>query len=1724
MGSGPDGDDEELVDIEIELDGPPPRPPESAVDTRPGSAPPQPPPGAGARAPEAARPPIPVPVRGDPRETTDAEAPDIIELRQPIVEAAETDARADIALYEAEAAATDDPARRAALLVEVARLAEIAPEASASGEGGQDRASEDRASEDRAGEDRALEAARRAFAAAPSFTAALWCLRGQLERAGQWQELADAYQTAETAVAASGAEAAGGPAATARAEMLVARGRLLEDRLGRDADAIASYRAALAAAPDDTGALLALLLAGLRTKDPGSVAVALEGLARRADDPARRAALNVDEARAGRDVADGAAYALGTLEAELGRSDDGAAIGTLLAEVETFTGPSAPAEVAARALAQLARRAAPGAPAFAVGLLRERARLLARAGDSEAALEALDEAGRLDPTHPLVSAERITLGERLGRGDAVDALARELVAAAGSDDAAVDLALSAAGVALRAGRDAAGGACLEAPGVAARRGARADLRAFELALAIRRRDGVAVASTVAAQADTGGAGADDARARANALAAAGAIRQWAIGDAPGAEELWRRALALAPAHGPALEALVALLGGGRAAEAADLLEVALEAGAGAALETWARTTLVSIYADELGEPARALPHQRRLVAAAPDDVARRVRLHDLELGGMLGIGEPALETLLALADRAVDPGVAVALRVEAARGLADAPDPAARARAAALLEELTAVDPTGLAAAARERAAASSEARAEVGAGELEAALGDAPADTVRALRFRLAHHHAAGGHYAEALAALTPQRSEGDPLARAWSYELARRSGDAILEVAVLSEEARAPDPAQGDDADQLLAHAEALARAGDPSGAGAMLRRVLALGPAGPGAADAALALHRLAAADTRAGADALPEALRALAVAAADDPELAAAATREEGLERVAAGTVAPADLEALPGSDSLRARAEAAVIRFVAGARLGDARAVAGAMLDLATSAAGEGSVPLALVPLLARAAARARLAGAETAEAIAGEVWRRARRPELAPALVDLPIAGGGPWPAGRADPRRAHARRSGGATGLGLELEIALDAELRGALGTALAAYGSVIAVDPERIEAWTGVRRVARAGGDLLGEARALARLGALCRDPERAAALLADAADAYERAERPDDGVTCLAKAVELRPADAALYQRLHEQLRGDLGHPGRAAMFDNLLGHRLAVTAVGAPARVALLYERAQHRLHRLQDRPAAFDDLKQILSIAPEHREALQQLAAGALEDRDGPEAVLWLERFLAVAPDDPRAGAARLDLAAAYESVKDRGRAVETLRRAAAAQPADATPFNRLADLQLRAGDWRAAIEALRAAEPRVHEARARAALHLRIGAVLRDLGRDPAGAAASFRRAAEIDPVGDGTRALVALQDAAGDASGGLETVERELGLIRRALATDPLDPQRLERLREFLGVSRARGLAAPIAEAETAVASVLDLLASGWAPIDPAAVPPFRPAAGRALFDELVDPAAAGFVAELWPNLVEVAEALHPAAAGRERRAAPIARGDARFAWVQPIANGLGLPELELSVSRDPHAELVAALPEPAFGLVFAPGAETAPELRFAVGRLLGLYAQHGGVLERVSADKLAPLFACAAAVAGAAPPAGFGVPTEELVRSVSRTLSRKHRKALGLQASRFAFETFDLPAWHAGVLRTADRLGLLVAGDVATAAVALAGATRAAVGPTGDSSGSAATPAARVAASRSALELVRFALGDRYPLLRRAASGEGLAVRGGRPPGRSP
>ncbi|HVV16679.1 MAG TPA: tetratricopeptide repeat protein [Polyangia bacterium] len=1674
MPPAPDGDDEEVVEIEFDVEGPPPAP--VGTDLR-------------GAVPEAVR-----------REDTDRTQPgligeagpselldivDVVELRPPIVEAADDDPRAAIELFRAEAAAGAG-ARRAGLLVEVAELEERLG----------------RQESNPAGDDLALTSARAAFAGDPASVVAFWTLRRLLGRAGRWAELAEIHAEAARA-RASGSDPTG------RADLLVARGRLLEDRLDRGDEALAAYREALAVVADHPGALLALWLAGVRRNEAGLRAEALAGLSRIADAAPRRGALVVEEARAWREArADGAARALVGLGKELARGDADSPLATLLAELDGLTRGAAPPDVADRALAILGERVSAADPRLAVALWRERAYLLRRTQSRpQAALEALDEAARLGPAHPAVAAERVELALALDRGAVAAEIVRGFIAAAARDDDAVDVALLFAAICGPA-EAAEAAALLEEPRVLARRPSRVDLRAAELAIAVRNHEPAALAEALAGEAEA--APAEDGPARVLALIAAGAVRAAALGEADAAAELYRRALALDPTlrHArPAVQALAALsIAAGRIEEAAGILEHCLTVLAQTAaegdtagqteadreLERWMREMLVGLYADQMGQPGRAIPHQRRLVVLRPRSLAARARLHDFDLEAVENARLDAVDragNLLAMADLAKDADAANALRLAAGRTLVASPDPGAVARGTALLSELIPADPSGLAGSALEWAAATPQARAAVVAAEL-AAQTDAAPEYVRALRFRLAYHQADAGAYAEAVAALTPLRAEGDPIARAWSDQLARRSGDAILEVAVLSEEARLGDGTVADPANVLLAYGEALARAGDPGGAAEAFRRAIVESPLGETAPAAALALFRLASGERAAERGALGQALSALAQSCAEEPAIAAAAAREAALSSLAAGVAVspPETTEA----DTPSARADAILWQFLAGVRGQDAAAAAEALAAMGIAveeAAGFASEEA--LALYGRAAARARLAGFETADRVAAAVWHRTRAPALAPAVSDLPVAAGGSWPAARPDPRRARARRVGGTLAIALHLEAAMDAERAGDLAGALAAYGSVIGADPLRLEAWSGVRRVARAGGDTLGEARALARLGALVRDPHRAAGLLVDAGAAYEHAGRADDAIAALARAVELDPDSTPAYEQAHRLLRLDLQAPGRAETLDGLLSYRLAAARLSRAERLALLFERGRHRLQVEGGLAGALEDFKQILKFDPENLEALRELAQATTAAGDSVAASQWIERYLlaldaaagrgmlAADPVDASEAIreARLALASSYEASGDVARAVTTLRRAADVSPDDPRPLEQLAEVLAGRGDVAGAVAALQAAAARLFDPAGQASRWIRIGEILRDRAGDAAAAAAAFRQAADLAPLGPGVALLTGLYDAGQDARGALQIIEREIANLRQALAANPLDVGRLERLTEWLAEARRRG---GRAGGEAAVASVR-ALAEGRPVADARA--PAPPKQARALLASLADPDAGGFTAEIWPHLAEVAEALFPPPA-----AEPLAPAvEARLAWLRPVAAALEVPRLDLlaRASAGPSCAPLDRAPPALVVDVKAP----AGDLAFWASRALALLALRAGALDRKPAADLGPLFSCAAVLAGGAVPKRLPKPGEGMLREVSRLLGRKDRKALALQASRFGFEPLDLDAWRAAVLRVADRFALLVVDDPALAAAARAGGATAVAGDT------------------AARDLLSFALSETYVNVRRAA-----------------
>src|SRR5262245_10352200 len=166
MAEGSDGDDDELVEIELEeIPGEALEPPSAPASARPS------PPSVPADSARPPRPIVPPPAAEPAPAEGEVELGDIVEVRQPIVEAAEADAKVDRQLLESEAAAATEPSRQAVLLLEIARLVE--------GEGNREGA---------------LAATRQAFSADPSLPVTLWSLRRLLSEAGLWRELADAYR------------------------------------------------------------------------------------------------------------------------------------------------------------------------------------------------------------------------------------------------------------------------------------------------------------------------------------------------------------------------------------------------------------------------------------------------------------------------------------------------------------------------------------------------------------------------------------------------------------------------------------------------------------------------------------------------------------------------------------------------------------------------------------------------------------------------------------------------------------------------------------------------------------------------------------------------------------------------------------------------------------------------------------------------------------------------------------------------------------------------------------------------------------------------------------------------------------------------------------------------------------------------------------------------------------------------------------------------------------------------------------------------------------------------------------------------------------------------------------------------------------------------------------------------------------------------------------------
>ncbi|MBC8133592.1 MAG: hypothetical protein H7X95_11475, partial [Deltaproteobacteria bacterium] len=380
---------------------------------------------------------------------------------------------------------------------------------------------------------------------------------------------------------------------------------------------------------------------------------------------------------------------------------------------------------------------------------------------------------------------------------------------------------------------------------------------------------------------------------------------------------------------------------------------------------------------------------------------------------------------------------------------------------------------------------------------------------------------------------------------------------------------------------------------------------------------------------------------------------------------------------------------------------------------------------------------------------------------------------------------------------------------------------------------------------------------------------------------------------------------------------------------------------------------------------------------------------------------------------------------------------------------------------------------------------------------------------------------------------LVAVHEKAGSTpqveAARREALQRAIATIREALASEPLEVPLLRRLKELYEWS-ARGLddpsddgddddddAAPAADAAAGALVAGQLLGLAGEDVDvfPTRRRELRGILPVGFWSRLRVPGTTGFVAEIWPMLAAALGELFPPNASlpnfsqlsgsspRDRERIPPGT-EPRLAWVEAAAISFGVPALELwmpkkgSAGADAGDESVMVVEGDSPGLLLARGVLTgnAPA-RFRVGRMLSLLRDRTFVLERVPAGELSAMLAAAAVVAGAPiPKVGAPAGLRERARALSKAMSRKDRKALELEVSRFLREVPDAAGFREAVLATADRLGLILAADVAVA-VRVAGDF--------DLDREMGLTSAAIVDEARVMTLVRFALSDDYLVLKR-------------------
>lgn len=1189
-------------------------------------------------------------------------------------------------------------------------------------------------------------------------------------------------------------------------------------------------------------------------------------------------------------------------------------------------------------------------------------------------------------------------------------------------------------------------------------------------------------------------------------------------DADGALAHMRDALAADPESAVVAAMLDDLLrAGGDVGGAVEHLAARAEAAEGdaRAQRAWEAAQLA---ADELSDFARARPLFERAAAAAsnPEPILREMAGAALRLGDADG-ARAAMEALLARDPSDVDGEERSALfrdLHELLRMVLEEEDEADALLARALDDRAAsswAPDLARLYAALRKNPALAAKAHLALAARSGDAETAAAHFSAAARMQVRAGDTDAAIETLRSAI-----ERSPSHPYAVALLEEVLRARGDADELVRLLKQAAEASDAPRATEQRLLLAGAEAEA-ADDVDKA---VQTYEEAAERDPTSLAPLLAIKRLA--ESRGDRALLLRALEALSereIAAGEpgrytlalgeqhdlggDPERAEAALRT-ALDAEALSLLAAVDLALLPstngGNRAGLARileragddARTPLLRVAAGAALADEPALAEEHVrELRERAPRDRWAHLAMLRLLSadrdrvgerpdvwlglaratddpEAAAQLLLhglrasviangeEGLDDGVILAHEVMAVAPSSLAAAVALDETLSAGDD-PEGRADALGGWLEHAGN------DGRLAMDS----ARGRALAAAGRsrealevllrVAAAESDDLASWEAIRVCARDCQAWAPLVEACDRLAHLAPDEELAAMLLEESAAVLmdelnedARAERR------LRRVLAIDARRPIAYGRLHDLLadRGD-----DAGLLE-LVSARIDLVD-DSEELVKLFYEQA--RLFRaLGMRDDALGALDNLLMLDGEHLGGLALLVELQVQNEDWAGAVEAL-RTLAAAEETPdsQRRIARLGAADFLEhKLDDREGAWSELAGIDEIGLADRAIHERMASLASSLERWSDAAASLAKAARAASSPESVARIERAAGALFAQKLDDREAAIAAYERALAAVPTD--VEAGIALAELL-DLPGRLGMSQRFEASVRGALEADPTDPELLRMLRQAASWRDDRALDCAVLSALASLGLAEDDEREALAAHGPERARPSGALDGAAL-DSLRAPGDGEPVLSLAALVAEsVAEmdALEPATFG-------LGRGDTLApdhplrAEVVQLCAALGVPAPDVWQGGDDPAR-VDVMPfykgRPAFVLGAGIQAPLTPAQRFQLGRLaLGLRLGVAPFVRRDPARAATALFAAAAAaeapLATGEGRAGMADATRKLQKAMPRKVRKlvpDHARALG--------DGRIVQSWSELVHRSADRAGLLLAGDLTSALRVLLG-----------------------------------------------------------------